>query len=220
MKLGLLFSGGKDSTYAGYLAKKYGHNVACLISIVSENKESYMFHTPTISLTERQSGLMNLPIIIQNTKGEKELELGDLESAIKKAIDKYKIEGVVSGAVESIYQATRVQQICSKLGIECFNPLWQKNQIDLLNELIKNNFEVIVTGVFAYPFDKSWVGKKIDKKFVEEISKLKEEYQINPAGEGGEFETLVVDCPLFSQPLQIYSMEVFGDKNSYTMEVK
>ena len=64
MRLGILFSGGKDSTYATYLAKKFGHEIVCLISIFSKNKDSFMFHTPTINLTKEQAKLMNLPILI------------------------------------------------------------------------------------------------------------------------------------------------------------
>ena len=220
MKLGVLFSGGKDSTYAAYLAKKNRYEISCLISIISENKESYMFHTPSISKTEKQSEAMNIPIIIQKTKGKKEEELDDLKNAIKKAVKKFKIEGIVTGAVESVYQASRIQKICNELNLECFNPLWQKNQIELLDNLIKNKFEVIITGVFAYPFDEKWLGRKIDKRFIEEIKKLNEKYKINPAGEGGEFETFVLNCPMFKRKLKIKSFEDFGEGNSWNREVE
>jgi len=218
MKLGVLFSGGKDSTYAAWLAKKEGYEISCLISLWSKNKDSFMFHTPAIELTKKQAGLMRVPLIIQETNGEKEEELKDLEKAIKKAIREFKIDGVVTGAVESVYQSTRIQKICNKLGIECFNPLWQKNQIEILKDLIKDKFEVIISGVAAYPFDRKWIGRKIDKKFVEEISRLQEKYKINPAGEGGEFESLVVNCPLFKKRLDVKLKNVFGEKNSWRGE--
>ncbi len=218
MKLGLLFSGGKDSTYAGFLADKFEHKIACLISVISENKESYMFHTPLIKLTEFQSQEMNIPLILKKTLGEKESELNDLENAIEEAIKNHKIEGIVTGAVESIYQASRIQKICDKLGIHCFNPIWQKNQIELLEDLIKNKFEVVISGVFAFPFDKSWIGRKIDKKFVEDILELEKKYKINPAGEGGEFETFVINCPLFKNPVGLDKFQTKGEKHSFRME--
>ena len=67
----LLCSGGKDSWFAGYLATKQNINIACLITIKSENNESYMFHTPSISKVKTQSKVSNIPIIIQKTKGIK-----------------------------------------------------------------------------------------------------------------------------------------------------
>lgn len=219
MKLGVLFSGGKDSTYAMFLAKQQGYEISCLISLVSENESSYMFHTPSISKAEKQATVMNLPIIIQNTQGEKEKELEDLKKAIQDAIEKFQIEGIVTGAVESVYQASRIQKICHELNIECFNPLWQKDQFEILEELIKNNFKVIIVGVFAEPFTKEWLGRPIDKKFVEEIKILHKKYKINPAGEGGEFESFVLYCPLFKEQLLIKDKKISGEKNSWKMEL-
>lgn len=218
MKAGVLFSGGKDSTYAAFLAKQQGHELACLISLISENKESYMFHTPVIEMTAKQAELMDIPLIIQKTKGEKEKELADLEKAIKTAVEQYKIEAVITGAVASIYQASRIQVICNKLGLECINPLWKKNQITILEELIKNKFEVVIVGVFAYPLDKTWIGRKIDAQFLHDVKKLQEKYKINPAGEGGEFESLVVDCPLFRKRLDFRITQVKGAGNSWSAE--
>ena len=219
-KLGILFSGGKDSMYAAWLARKEGYEISCLISIISENEESYMFHTPSIRRVEEQAKSMGIPLIIVKTKGKKEKELIDLERAIKLAIKDYNIGGVVSGAVESVYQASRIEKICNKLKIECFNPLWQKNQLELLEDLIKNKFEVIVVGVFAYPFDEKWLGRKIDMKFINEIKKLQEKYKINVAGEGGEFESFVLNCSLFKKKLVIKDQKINGSKNSWRMDVK
>jgi diphthine-ammonia ligase len=221
MKLATLFSGGKDSVYSSYLAKKQGHELACLITIYSENKESYMFHTPSIEKTRHQAESMNLPIIIHKTKGEKEEELKDLEEAIKKAIKKYKIEGIVTGAIRSVYQASRIQKICDNHKIKCINPLWQKEEMSYLNELLENKFKIIIIGVFAYPLDQSWLGRIIDKKFIEEVKELNEKYKIHPAGEGGEFETFVLNCPLFKKPLIIKSHNDFKEgENSWRREIE
>lgn len=213
MKLGLLFSGGKDSTYAGFIAQKYGHTITCLISLESKNTESYMFHTPSISQTSKQAESMNIPILNQKTSGKKESELKDLKKVIQEAVKKYNIQGIITGAVASVYQASRIQKICNDLKIECFNPLWQKDQIELLDNLIKNKFEVILVGVFAYPLNEKWIGRKIEKDFITDIKKLNEKYKINPAGEGGEFETLVLNCPLFTRPLKITSRRTWSDDN-------
>lgn len=219
MKLGLLFSGGKDSLFAGYLAYKEGYEVSCLISIQSENKESFMFHTPSISKVEKQAEVMNIPLIIQKTKGKKEFELRDLEKAIKISIKKFGIQGIITGAVESVYQASRVQKICNKLGIECFNPLWQKNQIELLEDLLKNNFDIILTGVFAYPLNEKWLSRKIDESFIGEMKTMLDKYKINPAGEGGEYESFVLNCPMFKKKLEVKRGEIFGEENSWRLEV-
>ncbi len=221
MKLASLFSGGKDSVYATYLAKKQKHEIVCLITLLSKNKESYMFHTPSIKKTLFQAESMNIPLIVHKTAGEKEKELKDLENAIKKAIKKYNIQGIVTGALHSEYQASRIQKICDNLNIKCLNPLWHKQEIPYLNELLKENFKIIIIGVFAYPLDNSWLGRIIDKKFIEEVETLKEKYKIHPAGEGGEFETFVLDCPLFKKPLKIKNHNDFKEgKHSWRREIE
>jgi ABC transporter with metal-binding/Fe-S-binding domain ATP-binding protein len=220
MNCGVLFSGGKDSAYAAYLAKKYRNNISCLISIISENPESYMFHTPSISKVRKQVEIMNIPVIIQKTKGQKEEELKDLEFVINKAKKEYKIEAVVTGSIKSAYQASRVQKICDNLELECFNPLWQKDQFELLLDLIEDKFKIIITGVFAYPLDESWLGREINEEFIKEVTTLYEKYKINPAGEGGEFETFVLNCPLFSKELKIKDKRIQGKNNSWKMEIE
>jgi len=207
MKAGVLFSGGKDSAYAMFKAMQAGNEIACLISVISENKASYMFHTPNISLTELQAEAIGLPLLKKNTKGEKEKELVDLEEAIKEAKEKFGLEGIVTGALESKYQATRIQKICEGLGLECINPLWMKDQVELLKELIQSGFEVIVSGVFAYPLGKEWLGKKLDSEMVEALVELREKYGISPSGEGGELETTVLDAPFFKKKLVITKTE-------------
>ncbi len=217
----VLFSGGKDSCYALYLAKQAGYEISCLISIFSSNKASYMFHTPSISQVEKQAEAMDLPLVVTKTEGIKELELEDLTHIIQQVKAKYQIDTIVTGALHSEYQASRIKQICNKLDLKCFNPLWHKDEISYLHELINSNFKIIITGVFAYPLNKSWLGRIIDKSFIDEVTQLNARYKIHAAGEGGEFETFVLNCPLFKHELVIKSFEdVKEGENSWRREIK
>jgi len=221
MKSAVLFSGGKDSTYAAYLAKKTGYELTCLISIFSKNKASYMFHTPSINQVKKQAEVMNIPLLTTETEGIKEEELEDLEKMIKLAKEKYNINVIVSGALASNYQKLRIENICKKLNLKSITPLWHKDEINYLKELVSNNFKIIVTGVFAYPLDKSWLGRTINKEFIDEVRQLKDKYKIHAAGEGGEFETFVLNCPLFKHELKIKSFRDFKEgENSWRREVK
>jgi ABC transporter with metal-binding/Fe-S-binding domain ATP-binding protein len=202
MRLGVLFSGGKDSTLALHMAAER-ETVACLITMVSKNKESYMFHTPNIDMTVLQAEALGLPLVSVVTEGKKEEELADLKKAIEQAKTQYGIEGVVTGAVESVYQASRVQRLCHELDLWCFNPLWKHDQKALLETLLAKQFQVIISGVFAYPLDEKWLGKQLDTQMIERLVELQGKYGISPSGEGGEIETTVLDAPLFKQQIDI-----------------
>jgi ABC transporter with metal-binding/Fe-S-binding domain ATP-binding protein len=200
--LGVLFSGGKDSVYACRRAMETD-SVVCLITIVSKNPESYMFHTPNVRRADLIAEAIGVPQIIWQTLGEEEAELSDLRDTIFAAKKRYGIEGVVTGAIESVYQAARVQRICRELDQWCFNPLWQIDQVEYLRLLVSEGFEVIITGVFAYPLDESWVGARIDEERIRELEALQKKYRINPSGEGGELETFVLDGPIFKKRIEI-----------------
>ncbi len=219
MKLGVLFSGGKDSTFALQMATEH-EEVACLITLVSKNKESYMFHTPNIELTKLQAEALGIPLITKLTEGRKEEELTDLEQAIAEAVSEFQIEGVVTGAIESVYQSTRIQRICHHLGIWCLNPLWKRNQKELLQEIVSIGFKVMISGIFAYPLDESWLGKQIDLDLVGSLDDLEKKFGISPSGEGGEIETTVLDAPMFKKKIEVVDYEVDAKGNSGVFTVK
>ncbi|MCX6690620.1 MAG: diphthine--ammonia ligase, partial [Methanoregula sp.] len=136
MRLGVLCSGGKDSWFAGYLAMQH-EEVACLISVRSINEESYMFHTPNVHLVPLQAEAAGLPLVSVETEGIKEDELADLSRAIRLAVERHGIEGVVTGALLSVYQGTRIQRICRDLELWCFNPLWYTDPDAYMDLLLK-----------------------------------------------------------------------------------
>ena len=220
MRLGVLFSGGKDSVFAMYKAFEKKHEIACLISLISSNKESFMFHTPNVELTQLQADALDIKLVRRETKGEKEEELEDLRFAIAKAKRDFKIEGVITGAIESVYQASRIQNICDELDLWCFNPLWQADQLEHLDELVKTGFKVIISAVLAEPFTKKWLGREIDEKSIKELARLHHSHKINPAGEGGEFETFVLDGPLFNKRIEVEEATTEFKNNNGIYEIK
>ncbi|MEM4598225.1 MAG: diphthine--ammonia ligase [Candidatus Diapherotrites archaeon] len=219
MRAGVLFSGGKDSCLALHIAKE-SYDEICLLTAIPKNPHSYMFHTPNIELTKIQAQALEMPQIVKETCGEKEVELKDLKELILDAKKRFKIRVVVSGAIASNYQAKRIERICEELKLKTFNPLWGMPQQKVLEEVIKRKFEVVIIGVSAYPLDASWLGRKIDIKLVEELKKLEESHGINACGEGGEFETLVLDAPLFKKRVEITEFEKYFDKDHGVLKVK
>lgn len=202
MMVGALVSGAKDSMYAAFAASKM-HELVCLIALIPENNDSWMFHTPNLHLIPKQAELIGLPLVSVPTSGKKEEELNDLKKAIEVAKCKYKIEGIVSGAIASSYQKTRIDNICKELELESIAPLWHIDAEQYMQNLILEGFEVIIVSIAAEGFDESWLGRNIDRNAIADLKKL----NIHIAGEGGEYETFVLDCPLFKKKITVVSAE-------------
>jgi diphthine-ammonia ligase len=221
VKLGALVSTGKDSIYAAYTMLRQNYSIECFITIDSDNLDSYMFHTPTIELAKLQAKAMNVPIIIHKTKGEKEKELEDLKIAIKKAKDEYGIEGIVTGALFSNYQRERVEKIADELSLKLFHPLWHINQETEMREVVREGFTFIMTKIAADGLDKNWLNKPITQKLIDDLVVLKDKIGFNVAGEGGEFESLVLDGPCFDKKIVIKKSKVVEeDENCATLIIE
>ena len=106
------------------------------------------------------------------------------------------------------------------MDVWCFNPLWKRRQREHLEEIVDKGYEVIISGVFAYPLDTRWLGKKLDRDLVEKLLALKEKFEVSPSGEGGEIETTVLDAPLFKRRIEILDSEVAGKGNSGVLRIK
>jgi len=172
-------------------------------------------------MVELQAEALNIPLIMHNSSGNKEEELLDLENAIIRAKRGYSIEGIVLGALFSNYQRERVQSIATKLGLKVFTPLWHKDQLTLLNEIISNDFEVILVHVAADGLNESFLGRKLDADLIAELQEINKKNHLNVAFEGGEAESLVLDCPMFKKRLKILdAVKLMQSENCGTYEIK
>ncbi len=195
-----LFSGGKDSTYACHWAFLKGFRVECLLTAKPSSRDSMLFHYPAISLTSMQAKAMNVEQVVVNAGGREEEALHKL---FRLAADRYGAEGIVSGALLSDYQRLRFSIIAEEEGLKTYTPLWRKNQAEYMRSLIREGFEFIVVSISAMGLPPSILGKPITLRDVEDIIRLAEKYGFNPAFEGGEAETLVLDAPLFRMKLMV-----------------
>jgi len=212
MRVAVLCSGGKDSVYALWLTMDQGHEVAHIVAMIPRREDSWMFHFPNIQLIDLFAKCVGLPLIKGETSGEREAELEDL----KQVLQTLNVEGVVSGAIASNYQKSRIDRICEELGLKSIAPLWGREPLELLRKFISAGFEVIVTSVSAEGFDESWLGRKLDETAVRDLLELNRRYKVNLSGEGGEYESLVLDAPFFEKRIEPVEVErVWKGTNGY-----
>ncbi len=209
MKLAALISGGKDSIYALKRVSE-DHDVNYLICVKAE-ADSKFLHSENLDLVKLQSEALGIPLVWREGSGE---GMAPLEDAIETVSDK--VDGIVSGAIASNYQRERVETICDRFDLESLVPLWGMDEHELMENLIRESFDIVVVKVAAQGLGDEWLGRKIDGKALKDLKDLETQYSIHVAGEGGEFETVVVDCPIFSRKINIKKVDKKWEANTGT----
>jgi len=194
-----LFSGGKDSTYATYVAMQRGWDVTHLLSITPEDRDSMLFHTPNLQLTPLQAEAMRIPLIRETASMGEDGEL----DALRRILRRVDVDGVVVGAIASDYQHARVNRIADEVGLRVFAPLWRRDPTRLVYDYLEAGFDIAFSSVSAEGLDASWLGRRWDDRVVQELLHLQQTRGVHPCGEGGEFETMVLDGPPFEQSIDV-----------------
>ena len=217
MRVAVLATGGKDSALALYKVLNEDHEVKYLVSMIPLREDSWMFHYPNIRLVDLFAEAADIPLVKAETLAVKEREVEDL----KRLIEGLDVDAIVSGAIASTYQKSRIEKICKQLGLECIAPLWHENPLNILKEIVALKFEVIITGVYAYGFSIEWLGRKIDDATIRALIELNGHYGISLVGEGGEYETLVLDAPFFKKRIKIIEAEkIWKNQSGYFLITK
>jgi len=214
----VLFSGAKDSTFAVYKAITMGLHVKFLLTLVPQRDDSYMFHHPNVRWAKLHAEAMGIPIMFKEISGEEGKEVDELREVLKAL--KPEIEGVVSGALASRYQRVRIDNACKELGLESFSPHWNRGIKDYLEEMLIAGFDVIIIAVAAEGLDESWLGRRLDHAAVKDLEKLNEKHGVHMGGEGGEYESFVLDGPIFKKKIKIISAhkEWDGARGAYVID--
>jgi ABC transporter with metal-binding/Fe-S-binding domain ATP-binding protein len=197
MKCAVLFTGGKDSVYSTYLVQQWGWDISTLLTILPERKDSWMFHWPGINLAPKIAEAMELDITLTRSPEDEE------ELVLKHAVEEIGAKAIISGVNRSDYQRTRLDRIAYDLGIYHFAPLWHKGQDAVSMEFLDAGFKAIFVSCSAYGLTQKWIGRKMDAESLEELKVLRDRYGVSVLGEGGEFETMVLDGPNFSSEVRL-----------------
>ncbi|MCI4368387.1 MAG: diphthine--ammonia ligase [Thermoplasmata archaeon] len=195
-----LVSGGKDSLYSAYLAETQGMPVDELLVLRPSDPDSLLFHTPNLSHVRLQAeawGKRYREFAVEGTGEEEEAK------ALQTALENDR-GTVIAGAIASSFQWARLHRVTFDLGRRLFTPLWRVDPEQVVREEIAAGLDIRMVHLAAEPLGRSLLGRRLDVPLLEEISRLSRELRkVNVAGEGGEYETLVVDAPFFAQRIEI-----------------
>ncbi|XP_037251401.1 diphthine--ammonia ligase isoform X2 [Falco rusticolus] len=226
MRVVALISGGKDSCYNMMQCVAAGHQIVALANLrpaentgQTDELDSYMYQTVGHHAIDLYADALDLPLYRGFIKGTsvntgkvyttcQEDEVEDLYHLMKLVKDKEGVEGVSVGAILSDYQRVRVEDVCRRLNLQPLAYLWRRNQEILLKEMISSNIQAIIIKVAAFGLDPDkHLGKTLDQ-MEPHLLELSEKYGVHICGEGGEYETFTLDCPLFKKKIVVDSAKV------------
>lgn len=203
MKSAVLFSGGKDSLYALWVSINQGFEVSCLVTLIPESFESWIFHYPAVEFTKFQAKAMDKPIFQRRTRDSVCSSLKALYKVLRETVENFHVDSIVSGVSASSYQRSLIDSVCEELGLKSFTPLWGKKADWILREMLELGFLIMIVGVAAEGLTEEWLGKVLDTNSLIEFSRLASKHRFSLLGEGGEYETLVLDAPFFRRRLYV-----------------
>jgi ABC transporter with metal-binding/Fe-S-binding domain ATP-binding protein len=214
MSWAALTSGGKDSILSIQKAIDIGKDVEYMVTVHPKNRDSYMFHSANLDAVSAIAKVAGMRYIEIPTHGCKEEELVDLEAGLA-GLD---VEGVIAGAVASVYQAERVRAITDRLGISLFTPLWHMDTEVLLKEVARR-LDAIIIVTAADGLDERFLGAHFDDELIDRLKRVAAIFRVNLAGEGGEYETLTLNAPFYSRPITYATSEIqsFSDRHELVL---
>ena len=214
MRLAALYSGGKDSTFALYLAEQMGHDVPYLLNVRPKDG-SWLFHVPNQNMVDLLAKSMGKELKTVTTEGSEDDDMNSL----RQLLQGLNVDGIVTGAVWSDYQWERINGVCAELDLMVISPLWRKDQDMLLDELIDSRISAMIIGTYADGLSEKWLGRILDREAADELRKVREKHGISVIGEGGEYESLTIDSPLQKSSLVIDSSEKEWKNMAGTMTI-
>lgn len=216
MRIASLVSGGKDSIFASLAALERGWDVTHYVTIDPRGEHPYLYHRPNVAWVELQARCAG----VQHRRVESaEGETAELEG-LRLALRGLPVDGVTSGALASEYQRVRIEQVCHELGLKSITPLWHHDPARHVRNLVDAGVEAVFVHVAAEGLGKEWLGRPLDATAAQELVALQQRTGINPAGEGGEYETFVVDAPHFAQRIRIDESEGVWRRDEGTLRIR
>jgi asparagine synthase (glutamine-hydrolysing) len=213
-KLAALFSGGKDSTHAVYLALQRGFGVAALVTARPARPDSHMFHTPNLHVARLAAESMGFPHVEVQVSGEPEQEVAELEAALRPLVEAGRVDGLLAGAIASDYQWARVNDVGHRLGVRAHCPLWRVDPERVLRDEVASGLKFMIVAAQAEGLNPNWLGHTFDLPLVDRLVAEASRARFNCAGEGGEYETLVTDGPLFASRIRVDAYHVVEQETS------
>lgn len=190
------WSGGKDSCFALMQAIQLGYTPKVLLNVLNEEGKISRSHGIPSAILEAQAAAANLPAYLISSSWEDYEQ--HFTAALSKLKEEYQLTHAVFGDIDLQPHRDWEEKVCANAGLTAVLPLWQQNRRALVLQMLEAGIETIIVSCNA-TMGERFIGQRITTALVDELESM----GIDACGENGEYHTLVLDCPLFSERISV-----------------
>ncbi|HLC60602.1 MAG TPA: diphthine--ammonia ligase [Candidatus Nanoarchaeia archaeon] len=214
MDVAILYSGGKDSTFAIQQAIDKGWNIKYLISVKPTRKDCFLFHYATVEHTKEFAKQLGIPHFYVSCRVADPVKEADIvKKVVEKNRSKMKVDAVVLGGTGlQETQLKSIQNALRQFNIDVFASHAGEEHDLVMEQMLDKGYEIMVTQIASDGL-KEWLGKNITKDNFPQLKKDSIKYGFHIGFEGGYADTLVTNCPLFEKQMVVEEMSVIFEDN-------
>jgi len=208
------WSGGKESAMALHRTLRSGFRVSRLINMVTEDGTHSRTHGIDASFLSLQAQSVGIPLVQRRTTWS------GYEGEFKKVLSEFLGEGTdhgIFGDIDLDDHRAWVERVCRECSVHPSLPLWLEKREELLSEFINEGFRAVIVAVDKRYLDETWVGREIDREFVNDIKTLGNSVDI--CGEKGEYHSFVYDGPIFKWPVIFKKKGIRSDEGHFFLDI-
>ncbi len=196
MHIATSWSGGKDSCYALWQAMREGHTPLALMNVLNEQGKISRSHGLPLHLLQQQAAQLGVPLF--TVAASWQTYEANFINLLREVKEKCQIEGVVFGDIDLQAHRDWEEKVCAQANLKPHLPLWKQDRRALVLEMLREGFECIIVSCQA-AMGERFLGRTLTADLVRELEAM----GVDACGENGEYHTLVVNCPLFRQAIQL-----------------
>jgi diphthine-ammonia ligase len=190
------WSGGKDSCFALMQAIDMGYTPKVLLNVLNEEGQISRSHGIPYSILQEQANMADFHLhCISSSWQDYEMHFTNALAELKNG---FQLSHAVFGDIDLQPHRDWEEKVCANAGLTALLPLWQQDRKVLVTQMLDAGIETMIVSCNEVMGER-FIGQIITPALVDELEAM----GIDACGENGEFHTLVLDCPLFKERINV-----------------
>jgi diphthine-ammonia ligase len=210
----MLWTGGKDSAMAMHEATMSGYGVRCLVTLTPPDPQFLAHPIPFLRMQGKALEMPHHVLTIHEPIRE------GYETVLRWLKESLDIDTVITGDIAEVAgHPNWIRERSVPSGMNVFAPLWGRERLGLLRNMLAARFKIVISCVREYWLDEHWVGRELDETAIGDLCEIHERMGLDLCGENGEYHTLVTDGPQFRKGVRLQSYSTRSGNGLTSLEI-